>query len=65
MYFDTAMRDANSGLQVNGDGCVRLDGAQALALARSQHLQYQDGDAWVDDPTGDHRGASSASRCWC
>ena len=54
MYFDTAMRDFNSGLQVNGDGCVLLDGEQALALARSRHLQYQDGEAWVDDPTGDH-----------
>jgi LCP family protein required for cell wall assembly len=53
MYFDTAMRDLRSGLWISGRGCVRLDGEQALALARSRELQYLDEDQWVSDPTGD------------
>ena len=53
MWFDTAMRDQQTGLVVNGAGCVTLDGAQALALARSRSLEYvEDGD-WNTDPTGD------------
>jgi LCP family protein required for cell wall assembly len=54
MYFDTAMRDANTGLDIEQPGCVTLDGDQALAFARSRHLQFQDGKGrWQDDPTGD------------
>jgi len=53
MYFDTAMRDLRSGLWISGEGCVRLDGDQALALARSRELQYLDESGWVSDPTGD------------
>src|SRR5581483_1822210 len=54
MYFDTAMRDANTGLDVGQPGCVTLDGDQALAFARSRHLQFKDGKGrWQDDPTGD------------
>ena len=53
MYFDTAMRDLQSGLWISGEGCVRLDGDQALALARSRELQYLDESGWVSDPTGD------------
>jgi LCP family protein required for cell wall assembly len=53
MYFDTAMRDLRSGLWISGEGCVRLDGDQALALARSRELQYLDDGQWVSDPTGD------------
>ena len=53
MWFDTAMRDQHTGLVVNGEGCVTLDGQQALALARSRSLEYvEDGD-WHTDPTGD------------
>ncbi len=53
MWFDTAMRDQQTGLVVNGEGCVTLDGRQALALARSRSLEYvEDGD-WNTDPTGD------------
>jgi LCP family protein required for cell wall assembly len=40
MYFDRAMYDENSGLNITEPGCVRLDGAQALAFARSRHLVY-------------------------
>ncbi|MEZ5144717.1 MAG: LCP family protein, partial [Acidimicrobiales bacterium] len=53
MYFDKPMRDTNSGLVVDQPGCRTLDGEQALAFARSRHLQYQDGGRWHDDPTGD------------
>jgi LCP family protein required for cell wall assembly len=55
MYFDTAYRDDNSGLLVAGEGCMMLDGEQALAFVRSRHLEYQDEDGtWDTDPTGDH-----------
>lgn len=53
MWFDTAMRDRNTGLVVNGQGCVTLDGEQALALARSRHLEYVEDGYWSSDPTGD------------
>jgi LCP family protein required for cell wall assembly len=54
MYFDTAMRDGNTGLDIEQPGCVSLDGDQALAFARSRHLQFKDGRGrWQDDPTGD------------
>jgi hypothetical protein len=53
MWFDTAMRDRNTGLVVNGEGCLTLDGEQALALARSRHLEYVEDGYWSDDPTGD------------
>jgi LCP family protein required for cell wall assembly len=54
MYFDTAMRDSNTGLDIEKPGCVTLNGDQALAFARSRHLQFKDGKGrWQDDPTGD------------
>lgn len=53
MYFDKPMHDANSGLQIDKAGCVNLEGYQALAFARSRHLQYSDGLHWIDDPSGD------------
>jgi LCP family protein required for cell wall assembly len=54
MYFDTAMRDSNSGLDITQPGCVTLDGDQALAFARSRHLEFKDARGrWQDDPTGD------------
>jgi len=41
----------NSGLLVTTPGCRRLDGTQALALARSRYFQYRGGDgAWHSDP---------------
>ncbi len=53
VYFDTPMRDGNSGLNVP-EGCVTLDGFQALAFARARHLEYQDSRGrWQTDPTGD------------
>ena len=55
MYFDTAWRDDNSGLNVAGAGCVTLDGPQALAFARARHLEFMDrrSGEWDSDPTGD------------
>jgi LCP family protein required for cell wall assembly len=54
MYLDTPMRDTSTGLYQYDLGCVTLDGEQALALARSRHLETKDDDGdWVTDPTGD------------
>lgn len=54
LYFDTAMRDANSGLVVPDDGCHVLDGDEALAFVRARSLQYRDDDGdWRTDGTGD------------
>ena len=55
MYFDEAMKDDNSGLNITQPGCVTLDGEQALAFARARHLEYKDPKSgrWKSDPTGD------------
>jgi LCP family protein required for cell wall assembly len=53
MWFDRPMRDANSGLDATNAGCRVLDGFQALAFARSRHLEYFDDGRWQSDPTGD------------
>jgi polyisoprenyl-teichoic acid--peptidoglycan teichoic acid transferase len=59
MYFPRPVRDSNNGrneagLDVPRAGCRRLDGGQALALARSRYFQYQDGAGrWHGDPGTD------------
>jgi LCP family protein required for cell wall assembly len=59
MYFPRPVRDSNngrneSGLDVRRAGCRRLDGDQALALARSRYFQYQDkAGRWRGDPGTD------------
>lgn len=53
MWFDRPMRDGNSGLNVTNAGCRVLDGFQALAFARSRHLEYFSDGRWQTDPTGD------------
>jgi LCP family protein required for cell wall assembly len=54
IYFPDAVRDRNSGLFVDNPGCVKLDGTQALAYARSRHLQVrQDNGRYREDPTAD------------
>ncbi len=53
MYFDSPVRDLNSGLR---DPRVRLRGArrpQGLAFARSRHLEYRRTEGWHTDPSGD------------
>lgn len=47
------LRDEMSGLSIEAPGCVRLDGAQALALVRARHLErFVDG-VWEVDSSGD------------
>jgi LCP family protein required for cell wall assembly len=59
MDFPRPVRDDNnghneSGLNVPSPGCRRLDGDQALALARSRYFQYQDkAGRWHGDPGTD------------
>jgi LCP family protein required for cell wall assembly len=59
MYFPRPVRDDHngrneSGLHVPRPGCQRLDGEQALALARSRYYQYQAADGvWHIDPGSD------------
>jgi LCP family protein required for cell wall assembly len=54
VYFDTPVRDRNSGLAVPEPGCVTLDPVQALAYARSRHYERQNENGrWQTDPTGD------------
>ncbi len=53
MWFDRAMRDRNSGLDVLHPGCVVLDGRGALAFARARHLEYFEDGGFTDDGTGD------------
>ena len=55
MYFDTPMLDEYSGLAIPEAGCVVLDGQQALAFARSRHLQYLDAESgeYYTDLTAD------------
>jgi LCP family protein required for cell wall assembly len=50
MSFQTPMRDRHSGFYVDTAGCSALGGEQALAFARSRHLEYMDGRMrWVPD----------------
>lgn len=53
MWFDRAMRDTNSGLDVSDPGCITLDGRAALAFARARHLQYFEDGGFTFDGTGD------------
>jgi len=46
------IRDLTTGVELDGT-CQRLDGDQALAIARSRHVEYLDGGAWKPDQTGD------------
>ena len=55
LYFDEPMRDLHTGLQVDDVGCIEMNGTQALAFARSRHLEVYDADTdtWNEDPTAD------------
>lgn len=53
MYFDRAVHDRNTGLNIKKKGCITLNGVQALQFARSRHLVYSSGTHWETDPTGD------------
>ena len=53
MYFDSPVRDLNSGLRVENPGCVVLNGEAGLAFARSRNLEWSDGSTWHTDGSGD------------
>ncbi|HLG91403.1 MAG TPA: LCP family protein [Acidimicrobiales bacterium] len=53
LYFPFPARDTMSGLDVPKAGCTYMNGAAALALARSRYYQYFEGGAWHYDGTGD------------
>ena len=53
MWFDRAMRDDNSGLNVLHPGCITLDGPAALSFARARHLRYFEQGDFSYDGTGD------------
>lgn len=53
MWFESPVRDLNSGLDVADVGCVWLDGYQALAFVRSRYLEQLGDGGWQSDPTGD------------
>lgn len=56
VWFDTAVRDKQSGLNATGPGCANLDENGALAYVRARHFQYYDEEAgiWRSDPTSDY-----------
>ncbi len=49
LFFPNAVRDDQTGLFVEQLGCVNLNGEQALAFARSRHLEYRAPDGWKSD----------------
>ena len=53
LWFDRAMRDRNTGLDVLHPGCITLDGRNALAFARSRHLEFYENGGFDYDGTGD------------
>lgn len=58
-YNTHPIRDRTTGLWLPQTGCIQIDPVQALAYARSRHLEYQKTDEydrnarWHDDPTSD------------
>jgi len=54
MYFDKRLRDEQTGLNITRTGCITLSADQALAFARSRHLEFEVSDGvWDTDGTGD------------
>jgi len=51
--FNYPAKDAYSGLDITTPGCQLLNGAQALAVARSRHYQYFENGEWQYDGTSD------------
>ncbi len=52
--FANPIKDARVNLEILTTGCHTFSGDEALAYARSRHLQYQDASGnWVQDPFGD------------
>ena len=63
VYFNTGVRDrdeqgiAHTAINIPGPGCYTLDPAQALAYARSRHIEIQEtpgnNNSWISDPSAD------------
>ena len=53
MYFPYPAKDIMSGLNITQSGCIALNGASALALARSRDYQYLQNGSWPHDGSGD------------
>jgi LCP family protein required for cell wall assembly len=53
MNFPYPAKDAYSGLNITTPGCQLLNGAQALAVARSRHYEYYANGYWQYDGTSD------------
>jgi LCP family protein required for cell wall assembly len=53
MDFPYPAKDAYSGLDITTPGCQLLDGAQALAVARARHYEYDENGTWLYDGTSD------------
>jgi LCP family protein required for cell wall assembly len=53
MDFPYPALDHYSSLSVLKTGCQKLDGFQALALARSRHFEYEKDGVWLYDGTSD------------
>ncbi|HKA83138.1 MAG TPA: LCP family protein [Acidimicrobiales bacterium] len=53
IWFPTPVRDKSAGLYIEQTGCLKLDGATALAFARSRKLQIMTPDGWQGDPRSD------------
>ena len=51
--FPSPARDRLAGLNIPTAGCIKLDGEQALAYARSRNFQTFESGRWRTDPTGD------------
>jgi LCP family protein required for cell wall assembly len=51
--FNYPAKDTYSGLDVTAPGCQLLNGAQALAVARSRHYEYYQDGEWQYDGTSD------------
>lgn len=55
IYLSHPLRDPRAQLFQPEAGCITFDGEQALAYARSRHLQWQNEQGrWVGDGTSDH-----------
>jgi LCP family protein required for cell wall assembly len=53
LFVDGTFRDQTLGLLLEASPCTTLDGAQALALARSRHFEQQADGGWGIDTSGD------------
>jgi LCP family protein required for cell wall assembly len=53
MNFPYPAKDVWSGLDITTPGCQLLNGAQALAVARSRHYQYEVDGSWQYDGSSD------------